>query len=202
MTPFLLTVLCAIAVFQLLIPFSNAQADGFGGDASEEQAQQVTLTREAIERLLQSLSSSCRQEVESALAVRGDVSDPCKMEIQEVLRHMNPADLGLPPQGAGEGEGLGADPGYEDGLNEPDPFAGPSRPRRQPTAGANQGWMSPVVAIIIFVVIFFGASAGYVLYYNRTYGDVSAAAAKPKKLSKKKEEKLRQKSSRAGAMIN
>lgn len=148
-----------------------------------QQQHQVTLTRDAIERLLQLLSQNCRQEMESALAVRGDISDHCKGEIQEVLKGFPAEDFAaVPPEGL---QNAYENAGDNDFDNNEQQLPEGGR-RRRAAATASNSIVSPAVAIIAFVVVLLGAATGYVIYFNKVAAPVLNASAKPKKLSKKK----------------
>lgn len=149
-----------------------------------QQQQQVTLTREAIERLLQLLSQNCRQEMESALAVQGDISDHCKGEVQEALKGF-PADsfTAIPNQQGQQNAYQNAGENDFDNIEQQAPEGGR---RRRAAANPSNSIVSPTVAIIAFVALLLGAVTGYVIYFNKVAAPVLNASAKPKKLSKKK----------------
>lgn len=146
----------------------------------QPQQQQITLTRDAIERLLQSLTSNCRVEMEGALATQTqDISDPCKVEIQEALKLLSPQDFVNP----GQYSPLSPDEAYDSPQNDEDPFAVPPSGRRTPTA-RSPGSVSPSMAIAAFVVTLIAAAVALIYYRNSAPVDKSKSPVK--KLSKKK----------------
>lgn len=153
----------------------------------EQQQQGATLTREAVEKLLEVLSFECRSEMENALAQQTDVSVECKQEITQAIRtHDIPIQHGGPPPE--ELEAQENDDESEEEVEKPKKRA--SEPKLKVKKEA-AGGIPPIYTILGFVVVFFGAIAAYIAYVNKARGPF--VAQKPKKLSKKKEEKQKQK---------
>lgn len=130
--------------------------------AQDPPQQQVSLTRESVEQLLQVLSPTCRSEMEGALAAQTDISDACKYEIQNALINFGVA---APSSGQGEDQSLP--------QNQPPRAA-------QATSSAN-----PVIYIIGFVVLLIAIAVALVVQRSK-YLSEKAVFVKPKKLSKKK----------------
>lgn len=157
--------------------------------SQQQQQQGATLTREAVDKLLEVLSFECRSEMEAALAQQSDISMECKIEIQQAIQeHRIPIqNAGPPPSDA-----ILEDSEDEDGSDEQ--FEQNARANQQNDAKLKvkkEGGISPIYAILAFVVAFFGAAAAYVVQVNKSRANLPVL--KPKKLSKKKEEKLKQK---------
>ena len=133
---------------------------------AQQQPQQVALTREIVEGLLQVLTPTCRNELEAAIeAQQGtDLSDECKYEIQMNLQEMNP-NSGAPSP---------LEDGYEDDYQQPNEASSESN-------DPPKHIINPVVGIFLFVGALLGAIAFAVFYINSQVGDF-----KPKKISKKK----------------
>jgi hypothetical protein len=127
--------------------------------------QQIQLTKEFVDTLLQVLSPLCKNELESALgsALVDGISEVCKSEIQEIFMKHAPNDV------------------FVGGLPESDPFAAP-----KPKKGRKQAppLLNPVYSIVIFVAIFFTVIGGLAYYVHNTRS--AQPSTKPKKLSKKK----------------
>lgn len=151
--------------------------DGDAGGNPQQQQQQITLTKEAIEKILSMLSGGCRSEMESALAMKGEISDECKMEIQNSMRQINIADYS-PQNGASEDENRGP-PGF-DGQD-----GGRQQQQRRRDRTPQENWIDPYYAIAGFTFLLFGSVISYVLYFN-TVAAPDRVLVKPKKLSKKK----------------
>jgi hypothetical protein len=148
--------------------------------------QQPRLTKAAVERVVQALSPACRAEMESSMALKGEISDECKMEIQEGLKFITAADLMTGPPDQAE-EQIPQDPNM--GMGDPSFQQRQQRKRRSETN--EPGGMSPLIAILIFTVLLLGGAAGYVIYFNSVaVSKQKPSTAKPKKLSKKKVRKL------------
>ena len=141
----------------------------------EPQQQTIQLTREMVDALLQVLSPPCKSEMEAALGAQIEISDECKYEIQRTMQSFQNSANGV-GEAASQQE-------FEDPMNsEP---AAPRQPRaRAPKAEAVAPGVSPVYAIMGFVVVFFGLIAGLVAYVNSKRAGI--VPVKPKKLSKKK----------------
>ena len=131
-----------------------------------QQPQQVTLTKEIVDNLLQVLSPACKAELEAAIESHGDISNECKMEIQGALQEFGPNG----------GNGDVASEGSEDGAPPQQEHAAKAPPKH---------WVHPAIGIAIFVVISAVGVAFAVIHINKQLGDPNAAK-KPKKLSKKK----------------
>jgi hypothetical protein len=161
--------------------------DGGNPQQQQQQQQQITLTKEAIEKILSMLSGGCRAEMESALAMRGEISDECKIEIQNSMRKINLAEYTA-------SRGASAEDGGENGVPlEQGGGQDGQRTRRKERTTTQESWINPYYAIAAFTILLFGSVIGYVWYFN-SVATPDRLSAKPKKLSKKKEEKLRQKS--------
>ena len=134
---------------------------------AQQQPQQVALTREIVEGLLQVLTPNCRNELEAAIeAQQGiDLSDECKYEIQMNLQEMG--------QGQGASQASPLQDGYEDEEVQPGSTTAPKDPPKP--------LVNPLVGIFLFVVALVGAVVFAVFHINGQVGDF-----KPKKISKKK----------------
>lgn len=165
-----IALLCVIHLLVLQQPAIAQISPLAEGETAPEGA--IQLSRESLEALLQNISPACRQEMEGALSNRGEVSDECKLEIQQGLQSMN---IG-PPQGKGPS---GRRRNEEE--EEEDQLGGSSRESKHSLLRG----VNPIVAIGVFVVILFAAVTGYVVYFNTSVVS-HMISRKPKKLSKKK----------------
>lgn len=140
--------------------------------------QQIQLTKEFVDTLLQVLSPLCKNELESALgsALVDGISEVCKNEIQEVFLRHAPNDV-YADGSAKLPQATAADDNDNDNDN---PFA----QKKTSKQDAPPPFINPVYSIAIFLAIFFSAIGGLVYYVHVTRS--SLPAAKPKKLSKKK----------------
>jgi hypothetical protein len=134
--------------------------------------QQIQLTKEFVDTLLQVLSPLCKNELESALgsALVDGISEVCKSEIQEIFMKHAPNDvfMGGPAESQQSAE---------------NPFAAP-KPTSKKGRKQAPPLLNPVYSIAIFVAIFFTVIGGLAYYVHNTRS--AQPSTKPKKLSKKK----------------
>mmetsp|Transcript_18280 Transcript_18280/g.16570 ORF Transcript_18280/g.16570 Transcript_18280/m.16570 type:complete len:171 (-) Transcript_18280:39-551(-) len=166
-----------IVIFLVLLVL-NALLSTIAQDLPLEQQQQI------IQRLYEALSLKCRTEAEEISRTQVDtMSNECKQEIQTILH-----SFGLQSQ-----QNVDNNIPIDETI---DPFINEKKPNRRNSNknnnNTNNSFISPIVAIIGFVIVFFGSIAGYIFYYITKYPN-ALVEKKPKKLSKKKEEKLKAK---------
>jgi len=139
--------------------------------------QQIQLTKEFVDTLLQVLSPMCKNELESALgsALVDGISEVCKIEIQEIFMKHAPSDAFT-----------GGSPIDSQQATEDNPFAAPrtSSTKKDKKQNNPPPLLNPVYSIAIFVAIFFSVIGGLIYYVNSTRS--ALPVTKPKKLSKKK----------------
>jgi flagellar basal body-associated protein FliL len=190
-----MNVLLLLTIFALLGYFSVNGQEMDEQDAASK-AQQAVMNQEVIEALWNILSPTCKTEMETALGNKGDISPACKSEVQAGL-----VSLKVIPDSPQRQQ----EAGFE---NSPPSEKSEGRSSKTPISPASEGASrSIIMAIVAFVVVLFGAAAGYIMYVNGNKGEGSAEG-KAKKLSRKKvifnvlsnyflsiiqEEKLRQK---------
>jgi len=135
--------------------------------------QQIQLTKEFVDTLLQVLSPLCKNELESALgsALVDGISEVCKSEIQEIFMKHAPTDAFM-----------GGPAGSQQQAAE-SPFAAP-RSTTKKDKKQSPPLINPVYSIAIFVAIFFSVIGGLAYYVHSSRS--ALPAIKPKKLSKKK----------------
>lgn len=158
-------------VFKILLCIVVLVALSFGSGQQPEQ-QTVQLTREMVDALLQVLSPVCKLEMEAALGSQGEISDECKYEIQRTMASFQNNGFDAPVDPA---EGSFAEDTFE-----------PPKPKKAAASASNTppGGVSPVVYIVGFVVAFFAAIGGLIVFVNKQRAN--GIPLKPKKLSKKK----------------
>eukprot|EP01039_Chlorochromonas_danica_P010538 gene10537-11675_t len=169
--------------------FALATLHGVYSQEGEAPQQQVTLTREKLEQLLQIMNPTCRTELENALASQGHISEDCRLEIQNAFMTL----------------GIELDKADETSSGRPQQSQQQQQQRQQQqqasAGGVNpeeidleqsRNTTVPLIAIVGFVVLLFGGAGAYVVYRNSQI-DPNVVSKKPKKLSKKKEEKQRMK---------
>ncbi len=159
-------------LISLILAFSSVFAQN-----QQQQQGGASLTREAVEKLLEVLSFECRAEMEAALTEQTDVSLECKQEITQVIREHNiPIQQGNPP------------PQQQETFNDAQDDSADDIPEPQTQSEGlkvkKEGGIPPIVGILGFVVVFFGAIIGYIVKVNSERGPY--VPQKPKKLSKKK----------------
>jgi hypothetical protein len=133
--------------------------------------------QEFSNRLLQSLSPLCREEVINAMNNnRNDVTDDCRLEITSITQQMQQDIM------AGQAEMPMDEQELVDDFGNP--VYTQQKPRKRRSA-PSASWIDPLTAIILFTVALFGSLAAYLFYYYKTYG-FESLETKPKKLSKKK----------------
>lgn len=141
--------------------------------------QQVTLTREKLEQLLQIMNPTCRTELENALASQGHISEDCRLEIQNAFM-----TLGIELDKAEEASPGRAQQSQQQQQQQQQANAGGVRPEEVNLEQSGNTTV-PLIAILGFVVLLFGGAGAYVVYRNSQI-DPNVVSKKPKKLSKKK----------------
>ncbi len=114
--------------------------------------------RDTIDAIAAKASPICRSELEAALEQQAEISDGCKMEIQQILMSMSDRFTTT---------------GYEGKQEAP-----PSAPVEPPL-------VHPAIIVAVIVGLFFVAVAFYVMYVNRLLEEKFPDKSK-KELSKKK----------------
>mmetsp|Transcript_357 Transcript_357/g.654 ORF Transcript_357/g.654 Transcript_357/m.654 type:complete len:162 (-) Transcript_357:171-656(-) len=137
---------------------------------AQQQQQQVEINREMIEAILNTVSPGCRSEMEAAIESQTEVSQDCKVEIQQAVQTLSGGFNRQQSQQQDDG----------DAPSQP----GNSNPPRN---GIHPGYW-----IAAFVIALFGGVAAYVMHVNKLLAEKAPPKA-PKKLSKKKLEKERRK---------
>ena len=166
-------VICLFIIFIIIINIFNVKSQmdgGFEEEDSNRQEQQVTLNRETVDMLLQTLGPNCRVELEKMLESQsGDVSIDCKIEIQNTLQKIsgfNREAMEQQQQQQQEQSSRGK--------------------KKQSAAPSEPGGVHPAIYIFGFVII---AGISLVAFaYNMSS---KTKIAEKKKLSKKKLEKQR-----------
>mmetsp|Transcript_24471 Transcript_24471/g.40784 ORF Transcript_24471/g.40784 Transcript_24471/m.40784 type:complete len:81 (+) Transcript_24471:3-245(+) len=62
----------------------------------QQQQQQITLTREYVDALMQVISPTCSEELEAALTAQQEISQECRVEIQQGMQTLQD-DPNAPP---------------------------------------------------------------------------------------------------------
>lgn len=141
-------------------------------------SQQQVLTTEFIETLFQILSPVCKNELETALGSKGDITNQCKEEIQNAIMEYGPerafAKTNVNHMSS---NGDTEEDVFMNNNNKPNTI--PSQNISSPAPSIN-----PVYSIVIFVLIVFAIVGG--LIYCINLQRKSLPISKPKKISKKK----------------
>ena len=138
-------------------------------------SQQQVLTTEFIETLFQILSPVCKNELETALGSKGDITNQCKEEIQNAIMEYGPERAFVKSNSNLMNNVETEEDAFINNNNKPNI---PSQNISSPPL------INPVYSIAIFVLIVSAITVG--LIYCINLQRKTLPISKPKKISKKK----------------
>ncbi len=154
---------------------SNSNSPSDSDSMSPEERERVN--REMIEAILNLVSPACRSEMEAAIESQTDVTQECKIEIQQAVQLIS---------------GYGRDDEERDGERDGERDEESEGTKQSDSVTPSRSGIHPGYWIAAFVVALIGGVSAYVIHVNKLLEE-AFPAKQPKKLSKKKLEKARMK---------